>query len=173
MRFRFNEAMLNYYTKHRGLDAQQCGEALSKIGHGNVVAATPEEIVVAATPRKSPLHNGFDWNQAEAAHNWRLAQARHLVAAIITVVPDREGNDHETRAFMSVRGKEGFQYHRIDRIMGDADLRVQVVRDALDDWRIFQRRYMSLKDVLGDLGQIERALVRELSRLASGEQRAA
>lgn len=175
MRFRFKQEMFSYYGKHRGLDAQKVGEELSQIGNGNIydAARKPESIVERARSKTSSMHGGFDWDVQEAAHNWWLTQARHLVGAIITEVVDADGNKHETRAFVSVQGNQGFEYQRIDKIMGDADMRLQVVRNALDDWRIFARRYQSLKDILGDLGQIEQTLVRELSRLQGSEQHAA
>lgn len=168
MRFAFKAEMFGYYGKHRKLDAQLVGEALSKLGDGNIMSAKPEQIVEAARPRRSPLHGAFDWNDTEAAEKWRISQARHLVGAIVTTIDTKDG-EVELRAFASVKGKSGFEYQRIDRIMGDDDLRIQTLRDALDDLRAFQRRYKALADVLGSLSEIERRIVGELGRLRGGE----
>jgi hypothetical protein len=165
MRFRFKEEMTKYYAEHRKLDPQKVGEAITKLG------AEPERMIEAARPARSPLHNGFDWDDTQAAHSWRLNQARHLIAAIITDMPSRNG-DVETRAFMAVKGKSGFEYQRIDRIMGDEDYRVQVLRRALDDLRIFRNRYASLADVLGALSDLERSLMQEIDRSSATREAA-
>lgn len=171
MQFRFKQEMFGYYS-NRKLDAQKVGEAISKIGNGDIRAATPEQIVEVAKAPRSPLHPAFDWNDTEAARRWRLSQAGHLVRAIVTTFDTKNG-DVELRAFASVKGKSGFEYQRIDRIMGSDDLRLQLLHDALNDLRAFRKRYVVLSSVLGSLAEIEQRLVGELERASSGEQAAA
>ena len=165
MRFQFKPEMFSYYSKHRQLDAQKVGEALSKIGDGNAFSAKPEQIVESARPARSPLHRAFDWDDTVAADKWRLSQARHLVASIITEIDTKDGSA-EVRAFVSVKGRQGFEYQRIDRIMGDDDARIQILRNALDDIRAYQNRYRALADVLGSLSEFEQHLAGELRRLS-------
>lgn len=164
MQFKFKESMLRYYGEHRGLDAQKVGDALSRIGNGNVYAAKPADIVAAARPKTSALHNAFDWEDSVAANRWRLAQARGLVASVVTVRINPLGEEVETRAFVSVKGRESFAYQRIDQIFGDEHVRIQVLRRALDDLRAFRNRYQVLEDLLGPLKQLEGALDAELGR---------
>lgn len=40
-----------------------------------------ERVVEAATDPASPLHNHFEWDDGEAAHRYRLGQARTLIRA--------------------------------------------------------------------------------------------
>jgi hypothetical protein len=40
-----------------------------------------ETVVAAATDPASPLHSHFEWNDGDAAHRYRLGQARTLIRA--------------------------------------------------------------------------------------------
>ena len=50
--------------------------ALAELHQGRV---TPEIVVEAARDPASPLHSAFTWDDAQAAHEHRLAQARVLL----------------------------------------------------------------------------------------------
>lgn len=46
-----------------------------------------ESVVERATPVNAPLHPYLEWNNTYAGHQWRLHQARHLIASVkVTVV---------------------------------------------------------------------------------------
>ena len=44
----------------------------------------PEDVIEAAKPKTSPLHNLFDWNNKSAAHKYRVEQARALIRSVRT-----------------------------------------------------------------------------------------
>lgn len=43
---------------------------------------TPEMVLTDAKRKDSPLHAYFEWNNAKAAHQWRLEQARTLIRSV-------------------------------------------------------------------------------------------
>jgi hypothetical protein len=47
---------------------------------------TAEAVVLAATPQESLLHPLFEWDEAKAAHQHRLDQARALIRAVKVTV---------------------------------------------------------------------------------------
>ncbi len=51
--------------------AEECG--------GNL---TPDAVLEDARSKKSPLHDQFEWNDGEAAHKYRLDQARTLIRSV-------------------------------------------------------------------------------------------
>lgn len=56
--------------------------------HGKLVAS---ELVKAATPKDSPAHPGFEWDNKKAGHEYRLWQARGWFRRIeIRAEPDAE-----------------------------------------------------------------------------------
>lgn len=48
----------------------------------------PEAVVAAARDPESPLHRKFEWNDEKAAIQHRLNQARSLIRAYVTIVPN-------------------------------------------------------------------------------------
>lgn len=75
---------------HRGeVNAQDVGEALAELA-GNGKELRTEEVVNAARPNDSPLHDAFDWDDQFAGEQWRKHQARNLINAV--VVCAEEGN---------------------------------------------------------------------------------
>jgi hypothetical protein len=47
---------------------------------------TPNAVVDAARDIESPMHSWFQWDDAEAAHSYRLDQARALIRRVTVVV---------------------------------------------------------------------------------------
>ena len=65
----------------RGVKAQTAGEELQRIQkeHGEV---TPPLVVDEARPDESPIHEVFEWDDWEAAEQYREHQARNLIRSI-------------------------------------------------------------------------------------------
>lgn len=62
---------------------------------------TPTDVVDAARDPASPLHGHFEWDDSAAAEEWRLAQARTLIASVrvkLHSVPERP----PLRAFVAI-----------------------------------------------------------------------
>jgi hypothetical protein len=117
----------------------------------------PEFVVNDARNPNSPLHSFFEWDDTEAAEQYRLNQARRLirtVVAIYTEIPNRE----PVRAFMHIRPsapantetkgeREPSYYTSTVEALTKPDLRFGVLRRAkaeLDAWR---QRYADLKEL--------------------------
>src|SRR5262245_18276907 len=67
---------------------------------------TPEAFVEDATSWDSPLHRYLDWDESEAAHQWRLHQARLILGRIrIKEVRQERGYSNLTPALVSIRVK--------------------------------------------------------------------
>ncbi len=64
---------------------------------------TPEQVVDAARSSKSALHKCFTWDDSEAAHKWRIDEARELIRSVrIEVVVE----DRPIRSIVYVRDPE-------------------------------------------------------------------
>jgi hypothetical protein len=109
---------------------------------------TPEQVVAAAKPRSSPLHLAFTWDDGEAAHQWRLEQARHLLRVYVTVIDDGK-QELQTRMFVSLssdrRGEGG--YRAITDVLGNAAMRKQLLEDARTDMMRFRQKYAGLVEL--------------------------
>lgn len=141
------------------MDAQQAGETLEDIRkqHGGITA---DLVVKAAEPEHSPIHHGFEWDDAEAAIEYRKEQARDLIASV--VVRREETKQEPIRAFVIVTIDGADLYTSTYAAMSDETLRRQVLARAfreLDQWR---KRYAELEE----LAQVFVAIEREREAVA-------
>lgn len=82
---------------------------------------TPAKIVEAATDPSSPLHTLFEWDDTEAARNFRLDQARAVVQEVTYRVVT--GTDEiVTRSFGSVHREGKREYVHVEDIARDEEL---------------------------------------------------
>jgi hypothetical protein len=107
-------------------DPQTVGEAIAVLG-----SPTAKEIVSAAKPKRSPLHDLFEWDDAEAANEYRLDTAQKIARCLLVEVHMVELPDGCTcvRAFESVRtgDAETRQYVPIIEALSNEDYRRQIV----------------------------------------------
>lgn len=67
------------------VDAQVFGETLDKL-QARDGKVTPEALLKEAMPKRSPIHNVFNWDDTEAARQWRLWQARASIREVCVKV---------------------------------------------------------------------------------------
>lgn len=124
------------------VEAQVFGQELERIADANGGIAAPEAIVEAAQKPGSPIADAFTWDDASAAHQYRLAQARRWTASLVIVRVDiRQGRNATTRGFHSVSTPSGRGYASEAKIVGDKDLRRQVVQGAARDLKAMVARF--------------------------------
>jgi hypothetical protein len=105
-------------------------------------------IVAFARNPKSALHAKFEWDNSKAAHEYRLWQARELIAVFVTVVHQGHG---PVRAFVSLRTDRmipGGGYRATADVMADAALRKQLLAEALDDADRWKAKYELLTELV-------------------------
>lgn len=131
----------------RSVDAQIAGERLEQLRKRAGGLLTAEAIVNDARPEDAPLHPCFEWNDQVAAENFRREQARHVIRGV-RVVMDR-GNDSvlPVRAFVNVVQGESRGYSSTAYVMGEAELRAQVLQNAWRDLETFRTRYRELEEL--------------------------
>lgn len=114
----------------------------------------PAMLVKAAAKETSPLHGLFEWDDSEAARQWRVHQARRVINTLRVVVDDQIT---QRPAFVHVRRitPEGVAdgYMATHRALA-GDTREQVLKDALGVLEGARRRYESL----GELAPVWEAL---------------
>lgn len=125
-----------------------------------------EDVVREARSPRSPLHRAFQWDNAKAAHAFRLHQARQLIAVAVTMLGDGE----PIRIFAHVRSA-GPGYHRLDHIATTASLRQAYLQQLRDDVAALNQKYETYADALKRpaIG----ATIKALQELLSDEEAAA
>ncbi|MDQ5917088.1 MAG: hypothetical protein QG660_197 [Pseudomonadota bacterium] len=138
--------------------------------HGGCLA--PSVVVECARNEASALHGLFDWDDTEAARLWRLEQARGVLRLCVTVIKE---DTPPVRMFVSLtpdRKQVGGGYRSIYTVLDDAELRQQMLDDAMAEMRMFRRKYEALR-ALGPLWDAIDRIEAELTTSATGEQPAA
>lgn len=136
-------------------DAQVVGEAIETIREENGTVG-PALVVDSARPDGSPLHPYFEWNDGEAAEQYRRTQASHLLRSIVAVRTDGVELKAPTRAFVSIKSAdEGDDeappatYTSISEAIRVVDYREQLMKDALRDLDAYRMKYQLLSDLSG------------------------
>lgn len=116
-----------------------------------------EAVVEAAQDPESPLHKYFDWNDATAAHQHRLAQARKLVRNFTIRVID------EGPKYVDVVIREGTPearrgYVPLARAVVDENLYDQIAADARKAIRAWRNRLSAFDAARGAVATLDDAL---------------
>lgn len=129
---------------------------------------TAEEVVAWASKHpKSKLHKQFEWDDGKAAQEYRLWQARRVIA-IGLVYPDG------TRKFYSLsvdRSNVGGGFRDVGDILKSKDLHDVLLADALREFDRIRQRYEVLKTLKPVWSAVER--VRKSKRQKGEEERPA
>ena len=125
---------------------QKVEQALRAIAakHGNILRA--EDVLTEAKSPKHILHSQFEWDDGEAAHQWRLNQARNLIRVTVQVIGD--GITSPTFVSLSTdRTAPGGGYRLAADVLGDEAMREQLLKDALAELNSFTKKYRELKEL--------------------------
>lgn len=126
-------------------DAAAIKAELDRLNADGVIR--PADVVEAARNKRSALHDCFTWEDTEAAHQFRLIEARNLLRVYVLTEKVQGMN---VRAFVSLtsdRVKDGGGYRTIADVMGDAELREQMLADAVVQLRNMQKRYKTVQQL--------------------------
>lgn len=131
-------------------DARRLADAFSALQrkHGII---TPDAVVDYARPESSPIHDLFTWDDAEAAAEWRLSQARHYLRVVV-VVETVEGEEQQIRyvppPVEDDAGERG--YRTLGAIASSESMIARIVERMRDELRSWRRRAKAYESAFGD-----------------------
>jgi hypothetical protein len=144
---------------------QKIGEALADIAEAHSGRLTPGDVVEAARNKRSPLNPHFEWNDAAAAEQYRLDQARSL----IRVVRVEDDTDEPKRAYISIGDADGVSYRSLGEVQASTQLQLIVLKQAGRDLSAWRKRYRELADLCESVRVVEEQVS---ARLREAETRA-
>lgn len=124
-------------------------EALQEVYRAKGGLMKPLDVVEAARPETSPLHKHFEWDDSVAAERFRIEQARTLLQKVYVRIENPDGKGRMAQVFVSLstdREQSGGYRAMVD-VLSDADMKNQLIRDALVDMQIFEDRYKTLREL--------------------------
>lgn len=120
---------------------------------GNGELLNPAAVVDwAQEHRDSALHKCFEWDDSAAGRQYRIWQARSLIALhVVNVKGERKS------VSLSIDRKGGGGYRDIDDVMRDPGLRNVMLQDALLELRRVKLKYQSVKELARVFDEIDKA----------------
>jgi hypothetical protein len=104
----------------------------------------PEDVVNAARDPESVLHSHFTWDDSKAADEYRLFQARRLIATVKIVVPASGGNSVTVRAYHALRSERKGYRHTKD-IVTTKELRDSLLSQLVSDLERIKDTYEAMR----------------------------
>ncbi len=113
-------------------EAKVCGKRINQLMKQKAGKIKPIDVVEDAKNKSSPLHAFFEWNDTKASYEYRLQQARDLVANIVEVVIV-EGKPSEQRSFFNVIDEETSQrvYVTLKTAIEEDNYRIQLINKII------------------------------------------
>ena len=108
-------------TSNHGVSAKTIADNLSSIARKNAGGLTPPAVLDAARPEASALHPVFEWEDAIAAEQHRLHQARHLIRSVQIISPVTKDPRDVYAHCPSLTGEKP-AYHPVQTIVNRPDL---------------------------------------------------
>ena len=130
--------------------AQDAGEMCDDLALRGKLTA--KNLLDANRPEDAPLHGAFEWDDAKAAEEFRLGQARHIIACLV-IKPETK-TEPQVRCFYNLE-RSSPNYHSINAILDDTDSTELLLKNALGELAAFQRKYAVLKKLSPVFGAIE------------------
>jgi hypothetical protein len=106
----------------------------------------PYDVVDYAKNPTTTLHTKFTWDDAKAAYEYRLEEARRLIRVYVTTIETVSKPIRVWVSLKSDRVKEKGGYRLTDDVMRDDEMRKQFLREALEDLKYWRAKYRSIKE---------------------------
>lgn len=132
-------------------------EELEEIRDANDGLLRPEDVVEFAKDKKTALHNEFEWDDTEAAHQFRLQQARYVIRLNINVIPTDQGEIAVPMYVSLVSDRvHNNGYRTLTDVMADDDLREEFLAQALGELQRVRKKYEKLLELEPVFSAIDR-----------------
>lgn len=118
-------------------------ELLRKQQHGEL---TPKDVLDDARNPNSPLHSFFEWDDGEAAEQYRLQQARGLIRSVVAIYTREDAPAVKMKAYVHVPEPGAQHYREASHALSQTKTREMVLRRALDELIQWKRRYKDLQE---------------------------
>lgn len=141
--------------------AQEIGERIEHIRIAAGGTITPHDVVEEARHEASPLHPVFEWDDVKAANEYRVTQARELVADVMVVYAEEvEGAPRDpVRAFASVaHNGNATAYTGTLDAMRSPEMRASVLAQAKKELEGWRRRYRHYQELAQAVQRVDEAL---------------
>ena len=127
------------------VDANTAGAVCEQLeASGNLSA---KSLLDVSRPEDAPLHSEFEWDDSVAAEKFREDQARCMIRHLVVRLDDKP--QEPVRSFFKIETAEAApeSYTRIETVLKKPDMRAELLKQALAELEMFQRKYNTLSEL--------------------------
>ena len=135
-------------------DPEIVGRHLEMLRKRNKGELTPEVVLDDAKHDNSPLHSFFEWDETEAARQYRLQQARGLIRAVVAVYARENKDPIKAKAYVHISSPKPHYRETVDALSKQAT-RTAVLQRAWSELQAWKNRYKDLEELSGLISVIE------------------
>ena len=152
----------------KNVSAQVAGEVMEKIEKRDGVV-TKESFLEESRPKNSPTHKLFEWDDSVAAEKFRLHQSAMAIRDIVVTIVKSEEEQHKSPAFVNVVSglSNKAEYKSIGVAMMDEDERSVILENAFEEFKRFEDKYKSLKELSNVFDEMHRVETKHKARRKS------
>lgn len=120
----------------------------------------PVDVVEAAREENSPLHSHFEWDDSEAAQQYRLVQARNLIRVCVEYIDNGKQEKMLVHAFVSLSSDRTHDggYRTMTSVMVMETLYAQLLAEVWEEVERFKLKYARLKELVPVFAAMDKAL---------------
>lgn len=142
------------FQQGAGKDAKVVGQHLEMLRKKAKGELTPEAVLSDAKHNNSPLHSYFEWDDTEAAEQYRLQQARGLIRAVVAIYPRKDAEPLRQKAYVHIPTPTP-HYRESSHAMSQKDTRDIVLKRAWAELQGWKNRYRDLQEFAGFINVID------------------
>lgn len=141
-----------------GCSAQDAGETISEIEKRDGVV-TKESFLEASRPIEAPTHNAFEWNDSVAAEKYRLEQSGRIIRNLcVKIIKDDKPEKVTAYVNINKTTADNARYMSLQVALEDDENRSAVLENALNELRLFKRKYETLSELAEVFTAIDKAV---------------
>lgn len=126
---------------------------------------TPKDVLDDARHNNSPLHTFFEWDDSEAAEQYRLQQARGLIRSVVAIYTSDDKPAVRQKMFVHINEPGAPHYREVSHAMSRRDTRQAVLQRAWRELQEWRKRYAALKE-FSDLVEVIDEIGTKIKRAA-------
>ncbi len=127
--------------------AQDAGETINEIEKRDGVV-TKESFLEASRPIEAPTHKAFEWDDSVAAEKYRLEQSGRIIRNLcVKIVKDDKPEKVTAYVNVSKTTADSAKYMSLQVALEDDENRSVVLENALNELRLFKRKYETLSEL--------------------------
>lgn len=134
------------------LKSERIAEEVEALRGADGMIHAPAVVSWAREHPESALHSQFEWDDGKAAEEWRIWQARRVIAVYV-----RSDDGERSVVSLTIDRKDRGGYRSVSDVIANDDLRRVLVRDALAELKRIRAKYERVKELAAVYDEIERA----------------